>query len=287
MPPLAVGSAWCRRAAGAGLPATRGGAADSGTGGGAPLTLQGTPNQGGRAGASRGPWPPADSAGVPRPGMAQAAVPGALGAVGSGAEPAAGGRAEGDTGSPAAERALLARARAGDSAAFEELLAPVMQPAFALAARLLSDRQLAEDVLQDALVKAFTGIRGFRGEARFATWIFRIVHNACTDAVRYRARRPRAALEPPGDGDGPAPELPDAAPGPEDVVIGRQGCGVLLAAIAALAPEYRSVVVLRDVHGLSYEEVAAITGQNLGTVKSRLHRARAALRAALEGPSGP
>ena len=181
----------------------------------------------------------------------------------------------------ALERELVRRARRGDVAAFEELLRPCLQPAYQLAVRLLGNRQLAEDVTQDALLKAFTAMGHFRGEARFGTWIFRIVHNACTDALRYRARRPQAPL-PAAEGDG-GPEPVASDPGPEDVVIERQGRAALLAAVAALPPDHRAVVLLRDVQGLSYEEVAAITGQNLGTIKSRLHRARAALRAAL-GP---
>ena len=213
----------------------------------------------------------------PAAGLADA---GAAGAPVHEASPAAASVAPADS-----ERRLLQRARRGDVAAFEQLLAPLMQPALVLAVRLLGDRQLAEDVAQDALLKAFTGIRHFRGDARFATWIFRIVHNACTDAIRYRARRPQASLDAGGSGEhpGPAAEPADPAPGPEDVALERHGRAALLAAITALSPEYRAVVLLRDVQGLSYEEVAAITGQNLGTVKSRLHRARAALRTTL-GP---
>jgi RNA polymerase sigma-70 factor (ECF subfamily) len=243
----------------------------------------GSPAEGGRA-----MWRAAGPAAAPGLGAASAALPGALGARSrTGDAVAAGHGAAPEAPAGPSEAVLLDRARHGDAAAFEALLAPVMQPAYALAARLLGDRQLAEDVLQDALVKAFTGIRGFRGEARFSTWIFRIVHNACTDALRYQARRPRAAQERRADPEGPAPEPVDGAPGPEDVVMERQGRAALLAAIQGLAPEFRAAVLLRDVQGLSYEEVAAITGQNLGTVKSRLHRARAALRAALEGAGGP
>ncbi len=186
-----------------------------------------------------------------------------------------------------AERALLGRARQGDTAAFEHLLAPVMHPAYQLAVRLLGDRQLAEDVTQDAFTKAYLGLGHFRGDARFGTWIFRIVHNACTDALRYRARRPHLPAPPGGiaNGDGVASQDPaDTAPGPEDVVLERSGRQAILDAVGGLPAEHRVVVLLRDVHGLSYEEIAAVTRQNVGTVKSRLHRARSALRAALADP---
>ncbi len=215
--------------------------------------------------------------------------------VASGVVPcAAGAPPEGPSGlaAAAAERALLRRVRAGDVAAFEELLAPVMRPAYQLAVRLLGDRHLAEDIAQDAFTRAYTGIRHFRGDARFGTWVMRIVHNACADALRSRARHPQVPVafgQEPG-GDEPAtPDPADSAPGPEDVVLERQGRTAILAAVAALPGDHRVVVWLRDVHGLSYEEIATITGQNVGTVKSRLHRARAALRLALqEGvPGGP
>ena len=230
------------------------------------------------------------------PAALSASKPGAPPPAGAAAQDAAGGAAPGPvllrdaSGEAAAglERTLVRRARQGDAAAFEQLVAPLLPPAFQLAVRLVGDRQLAEDVAQEALLKAFTAIRQFRGESRFATWVFRIVHNASTDALRYRGRRPQRSLSAPGDApEAPERDVPDSAPGPEEVVLERQGRAGLLAAVAALSPDYRAVVLLRDVQGLSYEEVAAITGQNLGTVKSRLHRARAALRAALEAAPTP
>lgn len=182
---------------------------------------------------------------------------------------------------------MVRRAQAGDVAAFERLLAPVMRPAHQLAVRLLGDPHLAEDVAQEAFTKAFLGMRHFRGEARFGTWIFRIVHNACTDALRHRARRPQVPVafgEPEVEGGPVAAPVPaDPAPGPEDEVIERAGRRAILEAVAGLPLEHRVVVVLRDVQGLSYEEISAVTRQNLGTVKSRLHRARATLRTALRG----
>jgi len=188
----------------------------------------------------------------------------------------------------ATERDWIQRARQGDPGAFEQLIAPLMQPAYQLAVRLLGDRHLAEDVAQDALTKAYLALHHFRGDARFSTWVFRIVHNACTDALRYRARRPQTPLPfglAPREGESGPREPADAAPGPEDVVLARLGRQDILEAMAALPADHRSVVLLRDVQGLSYEEVAAITACNVGTVKSRLHRARAALRAALAGPA--
>lgn len=230
----------------------------------------------------------------PRPGL----TAGDGGSPG-GCVPAAGAQPASDPGGPepptearlpeasAVEHELVHRARQGDVAAFERLLGPLMQPAYQLAVRLLGDRQLAEDVAQDAFTKAYLGMRHFRGDARFGTWIFRIVHNACTDALRHRARRPSVpapfGLEPAEDESGPR-DPADPAPGPEDVAVERVGRQAILDAVAGLPADHRAVVLLREVQGLSYEEISAVTRQNVGTVKSRLHRARAALRAALDGP---
>jgi RNA polymerase sigma-70 factor (ECF subfamily) len=229
---------------------------------------------------------------VPPAGGTAASPGGTAAGQGGGGSPGVGGVGESDPGrlgtdpAPAVQAALLRRARAGDPAAFEELVTPLLQPAYQLAVRLLGDRDLAEDVTQEALVKAFTGIRGFRGQARLATWLFRIVHNACTDALRHRARRPSLSLYSAGreEEEGRPGDPPDPAPGPEERAMEQAGREAILRAVAALPPEFRAVVVLRDVQGLSYEEIAAITGVTLGTVKSRLHRARAALRSALGGP---
>lgn len=158
-----------------------------------------------------------------------------------------------------------------------------MRPSYHLALRLLRDRQLAEDITQEALVKAWLGLRSFRGDARFSTWVFRIVHNACTDALRQRSRQPLLATVA-EDGEGSV-EVADPGPSPEEQVAERDGRARILAAVDALPIQWRAVIVLRDVHGLSYEEIAVITGAHLGTVKSRLHRARTAVRQSLEGKS--
>ncbi len=179
------------------------------------------------------------------------------------------------------ERALLVRARQGDDAAFAELVSPLLRGAFHLAVRLLGDRDLAEDVTQEALVKAWVGVRRFRGDARFSTWVFRIVHNASTDALRQRTRRPRLVAHESADERG-AEEPVSTAPGPEDLAVVREDQIRLRRALDSLPAPWRSVLLLRDVQDRSYEEIAEVTGQRLGTVKSRLHRARAALRAAVD-----
>jgi RNA polymerase sigma-70 factor (ECF subfamily) len=161
---------------------------------------------------------------------------------------------------------LLARARRGDAAAFGLLLRAADESHRRLAFRLLGDRQSMDDVLQEAYVRAFRALPQFRGGSAFGTWLYRIVYNACLDELR-RSRREVALGELPGE-DSPG-DIEDRLD--------------LEAALAALPPELRAVVLLVDAEGLSYDEAAEVLGVAPGTIGSRLNRARAALRAALEG----
>ncbi len=168
---------------------------------------------------------------------------------------------------------LVAAARSGDHAAFNELVRRYQQLVFAVSLRLLRDRDLAEDVTQEAFVRAYLSLDRFRG-SNFRAWVLRIAHNAALDLLRATARRPHAPLE-------VVPELPGPEPG-ETSAAEYQGLVVALeAALAALPPDQRAVVILADVEGLSYDEVAEILAIPVGTVKSRLARARVRLRALL------
>jgi RNA polymerase sigma-70 factor (ECF subfamily) len=171
------------------------------------------------------------------------------------------------------ERALLRAAQAGDHRAFIELVRRDDRGFRALAFRLLHDRDAIEDVLQDAYVKAFVALPRFRGDANVRTWLYRIVYNACLDELRRRPERH----------DEPGVELVDWAADPSDVVPERTR---LAAALAALAPAERTVVLLVDAEGLTYEDAARVAGVPAGTVASRLSRARSALRRALRDPEG-
>jgi RNA polymerase sigma-70 factor (ECF subfamily) len=187
----------------------------------------------------------------------------------------------------ASEAELLARARRGDADAFAALVEPLQRRAFNLALRMLGDPDEAADVAQDALVRAYTRLGDFRGEASFATWLHRIVHNTALDALRWRARHPVEFLDPsPAAGDDPPREVAAAGEGPEAAAVRADERRAILRALAALSPEFRAAVILRDVQGLDYDEVAAVTGVSLGTVKSRLHRARARLRQLLAAGAG-
>ena len=170
------------------------------------------------------------------------------------------------------EQRTLARARSGDRDAFVALVEPYDRALRSLAFRLLGDETLMEDALQTSYVNAFRALRSFKGRAGVATWLYRIAYNACLDELRRAGRRPVPSAE---IGDLPSTASADHA----DAVVRRLD---VAAALAALAPEDRAAVLLVDGEGLGYRDVAAVLGVPEGTVGSRLNRARAQLRRALE-----
>lgn len=182
----------------------------------------------------------------------------------------------------AEERALVVRARRGDSAAFEQLVSGLLPVAYHMAFRLVGDREDAAEIVQESLVHAYVGIGRFAGRSSFRTWLLRVVHNAAMDVLRHRQRHPQVSLAGASSGELGREDLLDPAPGPQDRLESGWERDRLAEALRSLEPEFRSVVVLRDVHGLDYEEIARIVGVPRGTVKSRLHRGRARLRAYLQ-----
>lgn len=179
---------------------------------------------------------------------------------------------------------LLRAAQGGDLDAFNLLVLRHQAAVFNVCLRLLRDVAAAEDATQDAFVRAWTGAASFRGGSVRA-WLFKIATNRAYDLLRVRARRPAAALE--ADALDLEPIWPSQAGElPEERVL-RDELGIRLErALAALPEDQRTAVLLADVQGCSYEEVAAATGSALGTVKSRLSRARARLRQALTDDPG-
>jgi RNA polymerase sigma-70 factor, ECF subfamily len=171
------------------------------------------------------------------------------------------------------EAALVDRARRGDQEAFTALLRHHDPGLRSLAFRVLGDRERMDDALQEGYVRAFRALPRFRGEARFGTWLYRIVYNACLNEL---ARSRRLAAVPLEEGD--------LASDPVSELSRRRD---LAEALAALAPEDRAAVLLVDAQGFDYREAASVLGVPTGTVASRLHRARKALRLALgEGAAG-
>jgi RNA polymerase sigma-70 factor (ECF subfamily) len=169
------------------------------------------------------------------------------------------------------ERALLTRSRAGDLDAFELLVRAHQDRIYNLAYRITGNHEDASDAAQDAFVRAYQGLARFREAAAFSTWLYRIATNAALDLVR---RRPAV----------PPVELPlnyPAPGGPEHEAYRREIHRRVQTALGQVPAEFRAAVVLRDIQGLSYEDVARILQVPVGTVRSRISRGREALRAQL------
>lgn len=169
------------------------------------------------------------------------------------------------------EDELVARCRGGDGDAFRELLERHQAMLFGLAHRITGHREDAMDALQDSCIKAWGAMGNLEGGS-FRSWMSTIV--ARTSLDRVRARRPVAPLET----DAGVIPLPDPHPGPEHQALARQRVRLIEAALAQLSPDHRAIVLMRDLSGLSYEEIAEGLGVPLGTVRSRLARARVALQ---------
>jgi len=174
------------------------------------------------------------------------------------------------------EEALVAAAREGDVHSFEQLVLIHQERAFNIACRLLGQREDAEDATQEAFVRAYRGLAKFTGQARFGTWFTRILINVCRT---YRGRRQRCttAVDP------EIPEIRDEAPGPAEAAVQAQVQKAVREALAELPLKYREVLTLFELEGMSYEEIAQVLRRPVGTIRSRLNRARLALRDRLAG----
>lgn len=179
-----------------------------------------------------------------------------------------------------ASDARIEKARRGDARAFEALLAEHAERVYAHVARILGTGPEAEDVVQDACISAWRSIASFEGTS-FRAWLFRIATNRAIDVVRARRRRGELPLEPNEDEEQTWAEPVAGGPEPVDLASEQETLRLVEAALARLPAEQRAVVVLRDIEGFDYEEIARITATELGTVKSRIHRGRLAVRNAL------
>ncbi len=179
------------------------------------------------------------------------------------------------------EQDLVRRARDGDRKAFDALIRMHQDTAFALAHRMVGDYTDAHDVAQEAFVRAFLGISGFRGRSSFRTWLYSILINVSRNRLkarnRQRSRFVSMQAEDPLDTTRQY-QYAGTDPGPDIKAERGELYARIKEAIARLPVDQREVVLLRDVHGMSYEEVAQATGCAAGTVKSRLHRARSQLQ---------
>ena len=177
--------------------------------------------------------------------------------------------------------ALVARAQASDREAFDRLVDETHSMAYATAYRLIGDSDAAGDATQEAYVRAYSSLHTFRGNSSFSTWLYRIVVNVSLDLLRRRARAPeRLTLVDEEHGEQWV-EVADRSADPHADVERRERQTAVLEGLKRVSEDHRTVLVLFDLNGLSYEEIAEILAVPLGTVKSRLNRARLALREAL------
>ncbi len=180
------------------------------------------------------------------------------------------------------EPALIAAAQAGDLNAFNQLITDYQSPVYNLAYRIMGDGDSASDAVQEAFISAYKNLQRYRGGS-FKAWLMRIVTNACYDELRRRKRRPAASLEAltvveQGPDAETEASLVSHDESPEAFTERRELARQLQTCLDGLPEDMRSVVVMSDVMGMEYAEIAANTGAALGTVKSRLSRARARMR---------
>jgi RNA polymerase sigma-70 factor (ECF subfamily) len=179
------------------------------------------------------------------------------------------------------ERECLERARKGDARAYRDLVRVHQDAIFGLVLRLVRDRDLAEELTQDAFLKAYRSLGSFRGEARFSTWLYRIAVNLCHDyhaSAGARLRRSETGLE---AGSERARETWSSEPAPDDALAVREAAEAFQAGLDALDSPYREAFVMRHQDDLGYDEIAEVFGISRNNAKVRVHRAREMILAAL------
>jgi len=187
------------------------------------------------------------------------------------------------------ERQLIKRARGGDQIAFEDLVRPYRDPLYWRAVKALDDADAADDVVQETFLRAYTRLDTFRGDARFGTWLFTIGSNCIRMHLRRRQRKSANRIE---DHlfqvEQESAQSPEArAEQPDRLAIQRQLTGALDDAISQLPPQYGSILRLWVEDGLDLNEIQAHSGLSVSAIKSRLHRARRRIKAAIEARFGP
>lgn len=173
------------------------------------------------------------------------------------------------------EEKLIQRASYGDAQAFNELMAMHERRMYAVALKTCSNHEDAQDCLQEAMLRIFRSISGFKGQSSFSTWVYRITMNTCLDELRRRKNRPNTSLDSLLE-SGWTPS--DDRDGPEKHMIRTVKQQYLFRFIDELPEDMRAAVVLRDVEGYSYEDIAEMLKANVGTIKSRISRGREKLR---------
>ena len=181
------------------------------------------------------------------------------------------------------DQELIERFLGGDDQAFARLVIRYQHKVHNLCFRILGDRDEAMDMAQEVFLTVHKSLKDFRGESLFSTWIFRVTVNHCKNRIKYLGRRKyyqSLSLDQPQElSEGEVYfELEDTSPGPESQVASEEVQELVQAAINSLDPDHRLAIILRDIQELSYEEIAQVLGIKVGTVKSRIHRARNELK---------
>lgn len=184
------------------------------------------------------------------------------------------------------EKELILRTQKGDSDAFSALILPYEKRMYHYALRMLKDPHEAEDALQEAFLKAYKNLSTYHGEASFSTWLYTILNRLCLDILRKKKRTGEEGFlslnQTSKDEEDYELQIEDNAPSPEEAYRKKEVMQELAKALDKLSEEHRAVILMRDINGLDYDAIAKITGTSLGTVKSRLNRARLNLRKILE-----
>ena len=176
---------------------------------------------------------------------------------------------------------LVTRSRGGDLDSFNQLILRWERPIFALAYRVIGREEDARDVCQETFLRAFRALPGFKGQAKFSSWVYRIALNLCRDWMRRQRRTPTVQMP-----EGADPEELAAQGGPaesiEDLVARRELSAVVAEAMALLPEEQRTAIILKEYHGMTFQEIAELQGCPLSTVKTRLYQGLSVLRRHLE-----
>ena len=182
--------------------------------------------------------------------------------------------------SQTSEKDIIERVLGGDVNAFEELVWRYEKTVYNLALRMVSDREDACDMTQEAFIKAYNSLSSFRGDSRFSVWLYRITTNVCLDFLRSKKRRPQVSLTI-GDDEDVQLDIPDPSAEPEGQLIKKLGMQSLSEGLKLLPDKQRQILVMRELGGMSYADIGAALSLEEGTVKSRIFRARKKLCAYL------
>jgi len=181
------------------------------------------------------------------------------------------------------EAKLIQKSKDGDVSAFEELITEYKKIAYNIALRILKNKEDAEDISQEALIKVFRSINQFNMMSSFKTWLYRIVVNTCLDFKRTQKALVISVDQPIQSGHNEFfVDIQDDRPSPEEIAQSKQTQKVIVDTIDKLEEDFRNVIILRDINGFSYEEISEILSCNIGTVKSRISRGRQRLKEMLE-----